>query len=492
MSKKITAAEIESATITNGTDKQEFLAGDNLYLVVKRSSDGGEVKYWSFRYRWEGRRPKIGLGSVKDVSLKDARGKADEYRALLRDGIDPKAKKEQDKAVELAQALASEGGPAPTTLRELFERWHADYVKVHHDDGGARIRSLFELHILPGGMGDLKLQLMKREHVKTILDRTFAKGVTRTNGVVLDSLRQMVNWAAQFEWMERDPTLGLKKKQWKGESVEDERALSEDELVQLNWRLKKSYLAARWKHACWFITATGTRVEETVLAERQHINWSLSTWTIPVAAQKKTNSAKAPAPHVVHLSKFAKKHLEALLAMPGTEKYVFPARVRAGDSKGERPANNKTLTQRLANLQGVEEDGRRCTTELLLTGGLFGPHSLRRTMSTLMGELGVPPNVIDKCQNHVIQGKIQRTYQRAELRNAMAAAWDALGDKLQALSEMPDPEPDYLPPPPKAKFLDVTDVEAVKAHEKALKSAPAKKHKPSVASRKARNSRVAG
>lgn len=488
---KLTDAFIRRATITNGKDEQEFSDGGNLILSLAQS---GSVlsKTWLFRYRWQGKRPKLGLGSYPDVTLEMAREKAKEHRQQIRDGIDPKAKKEADKAVELAQALASEGGPAPTTLRELFERWHCDYLKMHHSDGGARIRSLFELHILPGGMGDLKLQLMRREHVKTILDRVSAKGITRTAGVVLDSIRQMVTWAAQFEWMERDPTLGLKKKQWKGQSVERERTLSEDEIVQLSWRLHKSYLSARWKHTIWFLLATGARIEETMLTQRKHIHLSRSTWTIPVESQKKTNTTKEQKPHVVHLSAFAKMHLEALMQMPGTETYVFPSRIRAGSPGAAEPADEKTLAKALLNLQGRELKGRRCSDELLLSDGPFTPHDLRRTMSTLMQELGISSEIIDKCQNHVINNKIQRTYQRAELRRAMASAWDALGEHLQKLSEMPDPEPDYAPPPPKAKFLDVTDVKAVKAHEQALKAAAAKKLKRRTASSIVLNSHVAG
>jgi predicted nucleotide-binding protein (sugar kinase/HSP70/actin superfamily) len=51
-----------------------------------------------------------------------------------------------------------------------------------------------------------------------------------------------------------------------------------------------------------------------------------------------------------------------------------------------------------------------------------------------MGMLGVRPDVIEKCLNHTEQNKIQRIYQRAELRPEMAEAWRLLGERLELLT----------------------------------------------------------
>jgi integrase len=59
---------------------------------------------------------------------------------------------------------------------------------------------------------------------------------------------------------------------------------------------------------------------------------------------------------------------------------------------------------------------------------------LRRTGATLMASLGVRPDVIEKCLNHTEQNKIQRIYQRAELRPEMAEAWRLLGERLELLT----------------------------------------------------------
>lgn len=52
-----------------------------------------------------------------------------------------------------------------------------------------------------------------------------------------------------------------------------------------------------------------------------------------------------------------------------------------------------------------------------------------------MGNLGVRPDVIEKCLNHVEQNRMKRIYQRQELRNEMTEAWSSLGVHLGSLSK---------------------------------------------------------
>lgn len=64
--------------------------GDGLMLDVRPSG----AKTWIVRLQSGGKRRDYGLGSLKDVSLAEAREKARDYRKLLRSGIDPlKAKR---------------------------------------------------------------------------------------------------------------------------------------------------------------------------------------------------------------------------------------------------------------------------------------------------------------------------------------------------------------------------------------------------------------
>jgi integrase len=68
---------------------------------------------------------------------------------------------------------------------------------------------------------------------------------------------------------------------------------------------------------------------------------------------------------------------------------------------------------------------------LILKGGEWTPHDLRRTDATMMGNLGVRPDVIGKCLDHVEQNRLMRIYQRQKLEAEQRAAWKLLGERLE-------------------------------------------------------------
>ena len=76
---------------------------------------------------------------------------------------------------------------------------------------------------------------------------------------------------------------------------------------------------------------------------------------------------------------------------------------------------------------------RARTYALVLSGGKWTPHDLRRTGATLMADLGALPDVIEKCLNHTEGKKVKRIYQRAKYSKPMRDAWVMLGDRLNLL-----------------------------------------------------------
>jgi hypothetical protein len=50
-----------------------------------------------------------------------------------------------------------------------------------------------------------------------------------------------------------------------------------------------------------------------------------------------------------------------------------------------------------------------------------------------MGNLGITPDVIEKCLNHSEENKVKRIYQRQKLETQQAEAWQILGNHLDSL-----------------------------------------------------------
>ena len=82
-----------------------WLDGDGLYLQVSKSG----AKSWIYRFQLNGKRREMGLGSLADVSAKDARRRAAEARALVHNKLDPleqRKQQAQDAAARAAQVAA--------------------------------------------------------------------------------------------------------------------------------------------------------------------------------------------------------------------------------------------------------------------------------------------------------------------------------------------------------------------------------------------------
>ncbi len=60
---------------------------DGAGLLLHKCKDGGAQ--WIYRFTIHGRRREMGLGALRDVSLKQARELATRWRAVLREGRDP-------------------------------------------------------------------------------------------------------------------------------------------------------------------------------------------------------------------------------------------------------------------------------------------------------------------------------------------------------------------------------------------------------------------
>ena len=72
-----------------------------------RVTPGGS-KQWFFKFQLRGKRTRLGLGSVDDVGLAQAREAAIDARRLVKSGIDPVAAKRGATAEAAAEAKAAE------------------------------------------------------------------------------------------------------------------------------------------------------------------------------------------------------------------------------------------------------------------------------------------------------------------------------------------------------------------------------------------------
>lgn len=101
--------------------------------------------------------------------------------------------------------------------------------------------------------------------------------------------------------------------------------------------------------------------------------------------------------------------------MTGTSPYCFPARNHKEDTHIGVKTVSKQVGDRQIQFKTRKDLSRRANDNaLVLKSGShreWTPHDMRRTGATMMQALGILPDIIDRCQNHVMAGsRVRRHY----------------------------------------------------------------------------------
>ncbi|MGZ3196670.1 MAG: site-specific integrase [Croceibacterium sp.] len=186
--------------------------------------------------------------------------------------------------------------------------------------------------------------------------------------------------------------------------------------------------------ALWICLSTACRIGELLMSEWRHVNLDTATWFIPKENVKGSRGKKQD--QLVFLSPFALSQFRALHALTDQTRWCFPGR---GE---EQHVDVKSISKQVDDRQHRFKDrkdlhNRRNDNSLVLSKGINGewtPHDLRRTAATMMQALGVTPEVIDRCQNHVLAGsRVRRHYLTHEYANEKREAWIKLGLAIESL-----------------------------------------------------------
>ena len=471
----------------------ELRAGKGLYL---RRNDNGAFWVFRYKSPATGRQVRAqlwaddaqGVIGFPDAALEEAKRRAGQLRALVIYGIDPLAQAEQrrldrQRAAETdrqrqaheqrkreASAIADEAErQRRKTVRQVFDQWRAtelqprlgaDGKRVGRKDGGQYVSEQFTRHAFPL-IGDKVLEDVRKADLLQVLDAQTTAGKARTANVLLADLKQMLDFALDRELISVNPLATIKKAKIGGKDVARERVLTEEELRQLVDALPHSGLSLRGISAVWMTLATGVRVGElmgavwadhlpgdpmqrnaalhalqsqadTEGAKLGIVSLEARTWFLPTTKNQRN--------HTVHLSDFAIGQFEKLRALrevlangTGNElsPWVFPA------SDSARPVCIKSFGKQLADRQREPEkrmsNRSKATTALMLAGGKWTAHDLRRTTGTMMARLGFGTDTINECLNHISADRMARVYIHSRREADQARAFNALGARLSEI-----------------------------------------------------------
>ena len=459
---------LELRALNTADHGRRLTDGGSLKGKVYVARDGAISVQFRFAYKFGGKSREVLVGTWPKSDITSIRKDRDALRVKIQDGIDPVAQnqlaREQvqsnreadllrlaaEREAELLkieadrqeavhqqqlrlQALAEK--TARMTVRTLFDQWQRLELVQRADKGCEALRS-FARDVFPL-IGDVAAVDVTKAHVQEIVDTiksraTPTQNMVRTAKKTLADMRQMFGFALDRDYVDADPTARVKKARI-GADVERDRVLSEAELILLFQKIPKAGLATTSQLALLIQLATAARIGEVLAARWEHVDFERRHLTLP-----ETKNGKR---HEIWLSDFALCQLKSLHESTGLTPWLFPA----ARTKKDQPdfADHvcvKTVTKQVGDRQrpgDVPMSGRSKDVDaLVLPGGKWTPHDLRRTAATTMAELGALPDVVEKCLNHAEVGKVKRIYQRAQYEGAMRDAWKLLGSRLALLQGM--------------------------------------------------------
>lgn len=382
--------------VTTVTESGYHADGGGLYLQVTATG----AKSWVFRYRFEGRRPEMGLGPLRAVGLADARAAADAARKMVLAGQDPLAGRR-------AAFMASAGIPTFWEEAEAYimER-RAGWTNPKH---AGQWTSSLETYAKPV-IGDMRVDRIETEHVLAVL-----RPIWTTKTETASRVRQRMEAVLDAATVQKKRT-GENPARWRGHlpmilpkptavtKVANFAALPYADLPAFMVALRGRHGEAA--RALEFTILTAARTGMTLGAVPQEVDLAAGTWTVP------GHRMKAKVEHTIPLSPAA-----LALARPRMERdLLFP-----NDLTDEALSENAMLA--LLKRMGF---------------GHITVHGFRSTFKDWASETtDFPDDLSEAALAHQIRDKAKAAYKRGtmlEKRKKLMLSWQhfALAQLLNA------------------------------------------------------------
>jgi integrase len=295
MENAIMAGKLKPLDVERETRPGKYPDGDGLYLVVASATS----KNWNYRYWKDGKQRWLGLGSFKDVSLKEARLARDAARLRVKGdrstpGVDivqeKRAAREEAKVVESKVTLPTFEERAEAYIREHWSTWS----KKHRDQWPSSLK-----RYAYATLGKLTVPEIKPSHIYEVLRPIWVEKretANRVRGRIETIIAKNVNVDDTDFRNPAELTKQLREKLPRRPKrvVRHHPALPYAEASQFMAHLSGSRgIAASMLR---FLILTACRTNEVVDARWSEIDRPSSTWKIPGGRMKMHQD------HVVPLS----------------------------------------------------------------------------------------------------------------------------------------------------------------------------------------------
>ena len=379
---------------------QKLSDGGGLHLYI--SQTGG--KLWRMAYRFNGKQKTLSFGAYPAVSLKDARYKRDEAKALLAKGIDPAEQKKQAKVAAMEEARAQ-----TITFEYVAREWHDKKTAHLTEDYRKQILSRLEKMLFPH-IGTMPFAALEPANILGAVRPAEERGAIETAHKLVNLAGQVCRYARLVGYAKYDVAAGLTEAL---PSVQTKHlaAIIEPEKVGHLLQAIDAYQGdASISYAMRILPYVFVRSSEIRGANWTEINFDAAEWIIPAGRMKMKK------PHVVPLAKQVVSLFIALREYSGGGTLVFPSPFSA-----TRCISDMGLLNALRRMGYIK--------------GEMTIHGFRGMASTLLNEQGYRADVIEAQLAHGERNAVRKAYNHAEYlpeRRKMMQEW---ADYLNELRE---------------------------------------------------------
>ncbi len=393
--------------------RQELADKDTTGLRLRVTPGGTKTWLWGGRDQ-DGRPRRFVLGQHDAMGVSEAREAARVMRQnVQRAGADPVAAAKQRRAAArdaakgintLSALLDLYGGPKPPKKGEQAAPEDTASVGEKPKPGpGAKLKSWPECrrrieHVFAEYLGKPLTQL----RAEALLMTADMHDSEKSAAAAVRYLRPVLKWAAAKKYV----AAGVADLHKRVTLVRRDRVLDREELERLLPVLSGSESA--YARAMRFMLWTLARREEVGRATWGSVDLEGKTWTIA--------TTKNGQPHVVPLPRQAVAFLASIKpTKAGAEALIFA-------NRNGGPLANWDRAAKAIMAESTTEGWTR--------------HDLRRTGTTMLGDMGETPDILEAALNHVaIRSPLAATYNRSRYRPQVAAALQRLADALEDISK---------------------------------------------------------
>jgi len=360
-----------------------------LQLLIKK----GGYKYWVLRYTYGANRHDLTLGSFPEISVADARKKAQEARYKLNQGINPLVERKAKKASLIAQTSS-----AITFEKFALEVIESKRIEWSNEKHAAQWEYSLREFAFPI-IGQKRLDAIDMEDILKILQPIWS---TKTE--TASRLRGRLEWILAAATTRKLRT-GMNPALWRGllqtilpapkkfQKIKHHKALPYRSLPAFMTKLRETEGMAAL--ALEFLILNANRTSEVTDALRAEVTGDV--WTIPA------DRMKARVEHRVPLCKRSLEILEIAKALDEDSEFLF-------SRKGKKLSN-------MAMPMMLRRMGEDVTV-----------HGFRSSFRDWVSEETIhSPEVAEMALAHTISNKVEAAYRRGDLferRRTLLTDWE--------------------------------------------------------------------